>query len=86
MIQRYSISQLSEKFGVMTNWSITPDYGNIVIRVRVRITLQLTASSQFVLALSRSDTHDKILTVVKTVAVLFALGRSPCQEDGFVMK
>jgi len=38
--------------------------------VRVTVTLQLTVS-QSVLALSPSGTHDQILVVVKTVAVLF---------------
>jgi len=33
--------------------------------------------SQYVLALSRSGTHDPILAVVKTDVVLFVMGRPP---------
>jgi hypothetical protein len=40
--------------------------------------------SQSVFALSSSETHDQILTVVKTVAVLFVMGRLPCREDGSI--
>jgi len=41
--------------------------------------------SQSVLVLGPPGTHDQILTVVKTVAVLFVVGRSPCREDRSVM-
>jgi hypothetical protein len=34
-----------------------------------------------VLALSSSGNHDQSLAVVKTVAVLFLVERSPCQEE-----
>jgi len=38
-----------------------------------------------VLALSPSRTHDQILAVVMTVAVLFVVERSPQREAGSVM-
>jgi len=50
---------------------------------RVRVTLQLTVSPS-VLALSPSGTHDQILVVLKTVAVLFVVGSSPCRGDGSI--
>jgi hypothetical protein len=49
--------------------------------VRIRVTLQLTVS-QPTLALSPSGTHDKILAVVKTVAVLFVVGVLPDERTG----
>jgi hypothetical protein len=45
--------------------------------------LQLTAS-QFLLASIPSGTRDQILAVVKTIAVLFVVGRSPSREEGSV--
>jgi hypothetical protein len=60
--------------------------------VRVRVTSQLTAGrlvsqsvSQSVLASGASGTHDQILVVVKTDAVLLVVGRSPCRQDGSVI-
>jgi hypothetical protein len=55
-------------------------YNDTFIGLRVRVTLQLTVSqsfSQSVLALSPSGTHDQVLAVVKTVAVLFLMARPP---------
>jgi hypothetical protein len=40
--------------------------------------------SPSILALNPYGTHNQILAVVKTVAVLFVVGRSPCREDGSV--
>jgi hypothetical protein len=50
----------------------------------VRVTLQLTVN-QSVLVLSPSWTDDQILAAVKTVAILFVVGRSSRREDGSVM-
>jgi hypothetical protein len=57
-------------------------------RVCLQVTLQLTVSqsvSQSVMISSPSRTHDQILFVVKTAAVLFVMGRHPCREDRSVM-
>jgi hypothetical protein len=41
----------------------------------------VTESQSVVLALSPSGTHGQTLAVVKTLAVLFVVGRPPCRED-----
>jgi len=41
--------------------------------------------SQSVLALSNSGTPDQILVVVKTITLLFVMGRSLWREDGSVV-
>jgi len=41
--------------------------------------------SQSILALSYSGTHNQISVVVRTVAVLFVVGRSLCREDGSIL-
>jgi len=41
--------------------------------------------SPLILASGPSETHDKILVVVKTVAALFVMGHPPYRGDGSVL-
>jgi hypothetical protein len=48
---------------------------------RVRVTLHLSVS-QSILALNPSGTHDEVLAVLQTVAVLPVVGRPPVGRTG----